>query len=207
VSRSGPAWRRARGAFARRLWPFVAFGRSTDARFGAAVRDGAALPGAGPACARGRGWYRRGVAWPEPGGSPVGNGGLVLPRQRWPAYRGLLGARPCSRPLSTCGKPQLAWGLEGVTACPPARGRGRSGRPKALGWPRARLWKESTDCRPGFAPVRPKPVRGPLAVGPRPFRSRCPVVGLSVRRSRCPLRPGLPRLAPGLAVVVAGGAG
>jgi hypothetical protein len=64
--RPGPARRRARGAVARRMWPFVAFGRSTDARFGAAVRNGAARPVARSEPARKRGPRSRGAFRPRP---------------------------------------------------------------------------------------------------------------------------------------------
>jgi hypothetical protein len=66
VSRPGPVRRRARGAVARRMWPFVAFGRSTDARFGAAVRNGAARPVARSEPARKRGPRSRGAFRPRP---------------------------------------------------------------------------------------------------------------------------------------------
>lgn len=72
-------------------WPFVAFGRSTDARFGAAVRDVAARPVARFASARRLG---RRVARSRPaeaGQRPGAIGVRRLPRQWVLTYRGLPG--------------------------------------------------------------------------------------------------------------------
>jgi hypothetical protein len=105
VSRPGPVRRRARGAVALRMWPFVAFGRSTDARFGAAVRDGAARPVLASLPPEGVG-----VAGAEPSGR-----GRVASRER-SAGAGCRGSecsptagcpavKPGSRPPSVGGEP------------------------------------------------------------------------------------------------------
>jgi hypothetical protein len=86
--RSGPAARTRRGR--RRRWPFVAFGRSADARFGAAVRDGAARPVARFASARRRVRRGRGACRPRPGTTGIERrapaaeaAGARLPRTAW----------------------------------------------------------------------------------------------------------------------------
>jgi hypothetical protein len=105
VSRPGPVRRRARGAVALRMWPFVAFGRSTDARFGAAVRDGAVRPVLASLPPEGVG-----VAGAEPSGR-----GRVASRER-SAGAGCRGSecsptagcpavKPGSRPPSVGGEP------------------------------------------------------------------------------------------------------
>jgi hypothetical protein len=156
VSRPGPVRRRARGAFALRMWPFVAFGRSADARFGAAVRDGAARPVARFASARRRERRGRGASRPKPAGYTGAIGGSRLPKQWLAAYRGLPGGE-ARQPPSVRGR-RAAWcgGLEGVTAILPPAAGAAPGTRGCWGWP---LWGHGRcDGLPtGVAPFRPKP--------------------------------------------------
>jgi hypothetical protein len=108
LTRSGPPWRRARGAVARRRWPFVAFGRSTDARFGAAVRDMRLFPvldRPAPEGAGGTDAESPGRSLAAPRGGTVG---WCCRGSAGPPTAKLLGARPGSRPRSIRGKPRLA---------------------------------------------------------------------------------------------------
>jgi hypothetical protein len=188
--RSGPAARTRRGR------PSDVALRRVRPKHGRAVRGrGARRCGSSRArfaSARRRGRRGRGAIRPRPGGVPGTIGGRRLPRQRVLAYRGLPGGE-ARQPPSVRGR-RTAWcgGLEGVTAILlPAVGaapgtRGCWGRP---------LWGLGRcDGLPtGVCSVPAEAVvERPLALGPRPARPRCPVVGLSVRRFPVPAVARLP---------------